>query len=152
MFDKVFKKSKFGLPVENIERHRPAGLACRWESKERYGEMKIWFLISVAGLALLTGACSPTFLVSKAGSEKPGRYLGSKTMSAMLCESGDLAKVLEDTHFSKELKEEFYQYNCSAERSHDKVKQLYASMTSEQRKDIRSAFKKNGYSINSGSC
>ncbi len=73
-------------------------------------------------------------------------------MYEMLCASGDLARVLEATHFNKEMKETFYQYNCSAERSFDKVKQIYASMTPEQRKDIRTAFKKNGYSINSGEC
>jgi hypothetical protein len=60
--------------------------------------------------------------------------------------------VLEDTHFSKEMKEAFYQAICSAERSSDKVKKLFVSMMSEQRKDIRIAFKKNGYEINGGGC
>jgi len=114
--------------------------------------MKTWFLITVAGLALLTSACSPMFLLSKAGSEKRGRFLGSKTTYEMLCESGDLLKVLEATHFSEEMKETFYRSNCSAERSTDKVKQIYTSMSPEQRKDIRTAFKKNGYLINSGNC
>jgi hypothetical protein len=119
--------------------------------KERRVKMKNWFLLSVAGLALLTGACSPVFMVQKEGVEKRGRFLGSKTTSEMLCDSGDLLKVLEDTHFSKELKETFYRYNCS-EQSSEKVKQIFASMTSEQRKDIRTAFRKNGYLINSGAC
>ena len=70
----------------------------------------------------------------------------------MLCSSGDLMKVLEATLLSGEMKDAFYRDNCSAERSSDKVRQLFASMTSEQRKDIRTAFKKNGYSINGGSC
>ncbi len=113
--------------------------------------MKTWFLISVA-VALLTGACATTFLIGKEGDERRGRFLGSDAMYERLCLSGDLLKVLETTHFSKEMKETFYQYNCSAERSYDKVKQIYGSMTSEERKDIRTAFKKNGYSINSGSC
>jgi hypothetical protein len=111
--------------------------------------MKTWFVISVAGLALLTG-CAATFLVGKADDERRGRFLGSKTTYEILCASGDLLKVLEATHLSREMKETFYQYNCSAERSYDKVKQIYGSMTPEQRKDIRTAFKKNGYSINSG--
>jgi hypothetical protein len=103
-------------------------------------------------MAFITGACTPMFLLSKEGSEKRGRFLGSNSMYEMLCVSGDLLKVLEATHFSNEMKETFYQYNCSAERSQDKVKQMYASMTPEQRKDIRTAFKKNGYLINSGNC
>jgi hypothetical protein len=70
----------------------------------------------------------------------------------MLCASGDLLKVLEATHLSKEMKDSFYQYNCSDERSSDKVKELFSSMTSEQRKDIRTAFKEKGYSVNGGSC
>lgn len=114
--------------------------------------MRIWLLLGIAGMILITGACTPMFLISKEGSEKRGRFLGSKTAYEMLCASGDLLKVLESTHFSQEMKESFYLYNCSAERSSDKLKQLYASMTSEQRKDIRTAFKKNGYLINSGNC
>jgi hypothetical protein len=117
--------------------------------------MKTWLLIGLAGMMLITSACSaPLFLVSKKGDEKKGRFLGStsNSMYEMMCVSGDLRKVLETTHWSKEMQETFYQYNCSAERSFDKVKQMYASMTREQRKDIKTAFKKNGYAINSGGC
>jgi hypothetical protein len=122
------------------------------ERPEEVREMKTHFLISVAGLALLSCACATTFLVGKEGDERRGRFLGSNATYEMLCVSGDLLKVLETTHFSKEMKETFYRYHCSAERSFDKVKQIYTSMTPEQRKDIRTAFKKNGYSINSGLC
>lgn len=114
--------------------------------------MKTWFLIGIAGMVLVTGACTPMIMIGKG--EKRGAFLGSssKTMYEMLCASGDLAKVLAATHLSKEMKDEFYQYNCSAERSSEKLKQLYASMTSEQRKEIRTAFKANGYSVNGGTC
>ena len=115
--------------------------------------MKIWLFMGIAGMVLITGACTPTtFMVSKG--EKRGAFLGSssKSMYDMLCTSGDLEKVLAATHLSKELKDTFYKYNCSAERSSDKIKQLFSSMTSEQRKDIRTAFKENGYSINGGTC
>ena len=112
--------------------------------------MKTWLFIIIAAMALAAGACSSTFMVSK-GEGKRG-YLGSnsKTMYDMLCVSGDLEKVLEATHLSKEMKDTFYKYNCSAERSSDKVKQLFLSMTCEERKDIKTAFKANGYSINGG--
>jgi hypothetical protein len=114
--------------------------------------MKNWLLIAFAGIVLLTCACTPMFLVGKEG--KRGLFLGSnsKAMYDMLCVSGDLLKVLEITDLNKELKETFYRSNCSDERSFEKVKKIYTAMTSEQRKDIRTAFKKNGYSINGGAC
>jgi len=112
--------------------------------------MKTWLFIIIAAMVLAAGACSSTFMVSK-GEGKRG-YLGSnsKTMYDMLCASGDLNDVLETTHLSQEMKDSFYQYNCSDDRSSDKVKQLFLSMTCEQRKDVRTAFKKKGYSINGG--
>jgi hypothetical protein len=86
--------------------------------------------------------------------ERRGAFLGSnsKAMHDMLCASGDLEKILAATHLSEEMKDSFYKYNCLAERSSDKVKKLFATMTSEQRKDIRSAFKQKGYSVNGGTC
>lgn len=112
--------------------------------------MNTWLLISIAGMALLTGACSDTFLVYKQGH---GYFLGSDSTGkyALLCTSGDMEKVLADTHLNKEMKDSLYKYNCSAERSGEKTTQIYTAMTSEQRKDIRTAFKKNGYEINHGS-
>jgi hypothetical protein len=109
--------------------------------------MKIRFFISIAALALITSACTSTFLVSKNGR---AYFLGSNvnTKYAMLCETGDLGKVLSDTHLSLEMKDTIFKYNCSAERSGEKVNQLYASMTFEQRKDMKSAFRKNGFTIN----
>lgn len=114
--------------------------------------MKTLLVIGVAGMVLLAGACTPMFVVGKG--ERRGAYLGSnaKGMYDMLCASGDLVKVLESTQLSKEMKDNFYRYNCLAERSSDKVKQLYASMTPEQRKDIRTAFKNKGFTVNGGSC
>lgn len=114
--------------------------------------MKNWFLIGIAGMALFVAACSPALMVGKG--EMKARYLGSnvKIMYDMLCVSGDLVKVLETTHFSKEMKDSLYKYNCSDERSGEKVRQLFLSMTPAQRKDIKMAFKENGYSINGGSC
>jgi hypothetical protein len=114
--------------------------------------MRIWLIICIPVMIFVTGACTPMFLVQKKGIEKPGRFLGSTSMYEMLCLSGDLLKVLDDTQLSKEMKEAFYQSHCSADRSYEKVKQIYTSMSSEQRKDIRTAFKKNGYTINSGTC
>jgi hypothetical protein len=118
--------------------------------------MKTWFLIGIASMVLITGACGPPmFLVSKKGDDRRGQFLGKKSniMYELMCESGGLLKVLETTtQFSKEMKEAFFHANCSADRSFDKVRKIYKAMTREQRKDIRTAFKKNGYEINSGGC
>jgi len=109
--------------------------------------MKIWLFITVAGMALVVGACTDTFLLGKGRS---GYFYGSnsKAMYDMLCTSGDLEKVLLATQLSKEMKDTIYKYNCSDERSGEKVKQLYTSMTVQERKDIKQAFRKNGYEIN----
>lgn len=104
-------------------------------------------LIVTFTFAILISSCSSTFLVSKDGK---GYFLGSKSEAIykMLCESGDMKKIISDTTFSQGLKDDLYRYNCSSERSGEKIKQLYASMVPEQRKDLRNAFKSNGYDIN----
>ncbi len=109
--------------------------------------MKIRFCIIVAAMALVAGACTDTFLIGKG---RTGYFYGSKSNAIyeMLCASGDLEKVLLDSNLSKERKDDIYKYNCSAERSGEKVKQIYASMTAVERKDIKNAFRKNGYEIN----
>jgi len=113
--------------------------------------MKTGFLITIASMALLTNACSPSsdFLVLKHGR---GYYVGSNSNAKyeMLCASGDMDKVLTSSNLSKEMKDSLFKYSCSEERSGEKVKQLYASMTVEQRKDIKNAFRINGFAINQG--
>jgi hypothetical protein len=115
--------------------------------------MKTWLLISCAAILLSTCACSSTFLVYKEG--KGGSFLGSSSKRTydLLCASGDLDKVLADTHLEPAIKNSLYKYSCSTtERSAEMVQQIYASMTVEQRKDIKSAFRKNGYAINKFAC
>jgi hypothetical protein len=113
--------------------------------------MKNWILMMITGVVLITASCSSSFLVYKNGR---GYFVGSdsKTKYDMLCTSGDMEKILADTHFDTEMKNTLYKYNCSAERSSDKVKQIFAAMTVEQRKDIKAAFRKNGYEINKYAC
>ncbi len=109
--------------------------------------MKTGIIVTIVGMALLTGACSSTFLVYKDGY---GYFVGSNSKAKydLLCTSGDLEKVLASSQLSKEMKADLYKYNCSSERSGEKVKQIYASMTVEQRKDIKRAFRSNGFDIN----
>ena len=103
--------------------------------------------VAIAALALVGSACTSTFLMSRNGH---GYFLGSASSSvyAMLCESGDLKKVLADTKLSPAMQGDLYTYNCSPERSGKMVREIYAAMSPEQRKDLRLAFKHNGYDIN----
>lgn len=105
------------------------------------------FCIVIPVMAVFLSSCSSTFLVSKDGR---GYFLGSKSRSIhlMLCDSGDLKKILSDTTFPQNIKNDIYRYNCTEERSSEKVKQLFSSMTVEQRKELRTAFKSNGYDVN----
>ncbi|GAB4406449.1 MAG: hypothetical protein OHK0032_01480 [Thermodesulfovibrionales bacterium] len=109
--------------------------------------MSKYLLIVIASVAILSTACTSTFLVSKDGK---GYFWGSDSNAIyrMLCDSGDLKKILSDTRFSEAMKNDLYRYNCSTDRSGERVKQIYASMTPEQRKELRNAFKNNGYDIN----
>jgi hypothetical protein len=50
------------------------------------------------------------------------------------------------------MKDQLYRYNCSSDRSPDRIRQIYSSLTREQRKDLRQAFRENGYDINAMPC
>jgi hypothetical protein len=114
---------------------------------ERRNTMRTWLFIGIVVLAFAAGACTDTFLVYKNGY---GYFVGSSSNAKydLLCKSGDLEKVLASSQLSKELKEDLFKYNCSPERSGEKVKQIYASMTVDERKDIKRAFRSNGFDIN----
>lgn len=98
-------------------------------------------------LGMAAAACSSTFVAYKDGH---GYYVGNGSDSAykLFCESGDFTKILAGTHLAADMKDNLYRYNCGADRSNEKVRQIYASMTPEQRKDLRKSFKDNGYDIN----
>lgn len=112
--------------------------------------MKTWLLL-IAGLVFFAGGCGSTFMMVKNGT---GYMLGSESNEVyhMLCESGDLKKILSDAELRREAKDDLYKYNCSSERSRDKVKQVYAAMVPTERKALRLAFKSNGYEINAMHC
>jgi hypothetical protein len=109
------------------------------------------FFSAIVIAALLTVSCTSTFRVSKNGK---GYFLGSnaKDLYKWLCESRDLEKILSETRLRQEKKGDLYKYNCSGKKSTLKVKEIYASMTPEERKDLRTAFKENGYDINAMTC
>jgi hypothetical protein len=101
---------------------------------------------------LIPAGCASTFVASKDGK---GYYLGSSSGAAytLFCESGDLRRILNSaTKLRQEMKDDLYSSNCGTERSNEQVQRIYATMTSEQRKDLRLAFKQNGYDINIMRC
>ena len=108
------------------------------------GTRTLLLLLAIAS----TSACaSSTFFVNKDGK---GYYWGSDSKDAYLtlCESGDLAKIIADTDFPQAIKDDLFRHTCGPERSSEKARQLYASLTPVQRKALRKAFKKHGYDIN----
>lgn len=113
--------------------------------------MTKWLLTGIIVPVVFAVSCTSTFRVSKDGK---GYILGSgsNALHKMLCESGDLEKILFDAQLSKEKKDDLFKYNCSAERSGSKVKQIYSSMTPQERKELRTGFKRNGYDINTMTC
>lgn len=103
----------------------------------------IWMIAALLGLV----GCSSTFLASKDGK---GYYVGSGSDAAyrMFCLSGDLRKILHDTTLPQETRDGLYSATCGTERSGVRVKELYGNMSPEQRKELRQAFRRNGYDIN----
>jgi hypothetical protein len=117
------------------------------DQQERRKNMRTLSIITLLIMTSVTGACTDTFLVYKNGY---GYFVGSSSNAKydLLCTSGDLEKVLASSQLGKDMKDDLYKYNCSSERSGEKVKQIYASMTIDQRKDIKRAFRTNGFTIN----
>ncbi len=109
-----------------------------------------WLFITVF-ILLLTGCAPSTFIVSNG---IRAYYFGSNSKGAykMLCTSGDLARVLRDTELPDEIKKDLYEYTCSERRSNGKVISLYTFLTPEEKKNLKRAFVRKGYTINSVPC
>lgn len=101
-------------------------------------------------LLALAGCASNTFVVTKHGKSY---FFGSarEGFYQMMCASGDLQRILADTGLPAEQKEYLYKYNC-LEQSKDRVRQLYASLSAPQRRELRLAFQLHGYDINYMEC
>jgi len=109
-------------------------------------------LITAALLCILFAGCGPTtFIISK---DHRAYYLGRKSESlhTMLCKSGDLEQILSETIMPDDLKKELYRFNCTEERSKEKVISLYLFLTPEEKEDFKSVFRRYGYTINYVPC
>lgn len=107
------------------------------------------FLLTI--MLMLSGCAPSTFIISKDGR---AYYFGreSDELRKMLCDSGDLERILSETIMPEHLKAAFLRYNCSEERSEKKVISTYLFLTPEERKALKSAFIRHGYVINYVPC
>ncbi len=113
--------------------------------------MKIVLIFSALLLLLLAGCAPSTFIVNNG---VRAYYFGSESKGAykMLCESGDLQKVLRDAELPDEIKEDFFEYACSEGRSNAKVISLYTFLTPTEKKSLKRAFVRHRYTVNSVPC
>jgi hypothetical protein len=109
-------------------------------------------LAGAAVCAVLFAGCGPTtFLIGKAGSytnfgrDKP-------FFRKMLCERGELSRILANADLPQDLENDFYRYTCTKERSYDKVVSLYLFLTPAEKTRLKNAFKRQGYQVNSLPC
>lgn len=103
-------------------------------------------VISVFFLALFFPGCTQTFLVTR---DCKSYFFGGheKELRMMLCDSGDLRRILDDVDLPSETRDSLYGYQCT-ERSGEKVRELYGSLSPEQKRDLKYSFQKHGYDIN----
>lgn len=104
--------------------------------------------IGAALLALLaTGCASRNFIVYKEGKSF---YLASDgpDRTRILCDSGDLARIVEDSRLPAPLKAELKERICVARKGKKDIMDTLNGMTKEQHADLKTAFRENGYEIN----
>ncbi len=111
---------------------------------------KIMSLLIIVGILLV--ACKPTTFIISKGTR--GYYFGrqSKSLYRLLCASGDFKKVLRDANIPEDIKSQFYEYVCTKKASKDKVVSLYLFLTPEEKKSLKRAFIKHGYTVNYVPC
>lgn len=101
--------------------------------------------VVVAAFLLFVG-CPKTFLISK---DCTTYFFGSQDQKlyTLLCTSGDLRKIVDEAGLPEDMRGGLYEAQCT-ERSREKLDSLYASLGSEQRDALKSAFRRHGYEIN----
>lgn len=103
-------------------------------------------------LSFLLAGCAPSTFIFNNG--RRAYYFGSESKGAykLLCESGDLKKILRDAELSEEIKKDFYEYACSEHRSNERVISLYTFLTPEEKKSLMKSFARHHYKINAVAC
>ena len=97
---------------------------------------------------LVAGGCSSNnFLVYK---DAKHFYVTSKgpELKKVLCDSGDMDKINKDSKLPEALQKELKQGICGTNKVKEHLIATLDKMTKEQRADLKSAFRNNGYDIN----
>jgi len=102
----------------------------------------------VALLAALTAGCGDAnFLVYK---DAKHFYVTSngETLKKVLCESGDINRILTDSRLPEAMQKDLREGICSPNKVKDRLLAILENMTPEQRSALKLAFQTNGYEIN----
>lgn len=99
---------------------------------------------------MLGGCNKANFLVYKDAKHFYVTSDGS-SLRRVLCDSGDLAKITEDSALPANLQKELFESICSPKeggKAKERVLSVLEGMTKEQRNSFKNAFELNGYQIN----
>ncbi len=112
----------------------------------RAGKIRATVLVMCAALFLWGCSGSTTFLVSK---DCNTYFLGDSepVFDKMLCASGDFKKILDSSNLPQDIRESLYKAQC-VDHSRETVKKIYASLTPEQKRDLKFNFQVHGYYVN----
>jgi hypothetical protein len=108
------------------------------------------FVVVTSVIILLAQVWSSSFLIAKDGRTY---IFGSSAdrLREALCDTGNFKKILHDTRLQDEIKTSMYQYYC-VKSLPDKARELYASLSFAQQKELRLSFEKHGFEINKLTC
>jgi hypothetical protein len=112
----------------------------------RVGKIRATVLLLTCAAMFLWGCSSSTFLVSK---DCNTYFLGDTEVvfNKMLCASGDFKKILDSSNLPPDVRESLYKAQC-VDHSREDVKKIYASLTPEQKRDLKFNFQVHGYYVN----
>ncbi len=103
---------------------------------------------TIIAAAFMAGGCaSHNFLVYKDGSN----FFITQDLAVrqqLLCDSGDIDRVITDSGLSSSLQLRIKAAICSTTRAKKDMRQILEEMTYEQLNALKNAFRKAGYEIN----
>ena len=108
-------------------------------------------LVLMALAAVLVMGCSQRFVMYKGGR---AYYFASRQqgITKMICDSGDLARILKrTTSIPEATRKELYAGSC-VKPSPEATEKTYESLTPKQREELRQSFRAEGYEINYFPC
>lgn len=111
-----------------------------------------WMVIVVVACAAnFFAGCTNNILVTKNG-ERYFVATKDKGLKKLLCDSGDMTLILQSAELRKPLEEQLYTGICGDNTSREKILELFAGMTKEERSKFKFAFQLNGYDVNKVLC